>query len=219
MAEKRMFAKTIIDSDAFLEMPVTSQLLYFHLSMRADDEGFINKPKAIMKMVGANDDDLKILFMKKFVIPFDSGVVVIKHWRINNYIRKDMFHETTYKEERAMLEIDENNAYRLPVTSSLQECNKLTTQISIDKNSIDKNSIDKNISNTKKFTKPSIEEIQEYIQSRSSDVDPNRFYDYYESIGWKVGKNPMKDWKACVRTWERKIEKPAEDERKYIQEW
>lgn len=137
-----MFAKSIIDSDAFLEMPVTSQLLYFHLSMRADDDGFINKPKSIMRMIGASDDDLKILFMKKFVIPFESGVVVIKHWRINNYIRKDMYHETNYKEEKALLEEDENGAYRLLVTSPLQTCAETETQNRLDKNRLDKNRLE-----------------------------------------------------------------------------
>ena len=89
MAERRMFARTIIDSDAFLDMPHTTQLLYFHLSMRADDDGFINNPKNIMRMIGCKDDDLKILLTKKFILPFESGVVVIKHWQIHNYIQKD----------------------------------------------------------------------------------------------------------------------------------
>ena len=120
MAERRMFAKTIIDSDAFLEMPTTSQLLYFHLSMRADDDGFVNKPKSLMRMVGCHDDDLKLLFVKKFLIPFESGVVVIKHWKIHNYIRKDTYTETKYKEEKATLELDENSAYRLTEETSLQ---------------------------------------------------------------------------------------------------
>lgn len=115
-----MFAKTIIDSDAFLDMPVTSQLLYFHLSMRADDDGFVNKPKSVMRMVGCKEDDLKLLFVKKFLIPFDSGVVVIKHWKIHNYIRKDTYTETKYKEEKSALELDENSAYRLSVTNPLQ---------------------------------------------------------------------------------------------------
>ena len=120
MAERRMFAKTIIDSDAFLEMPTTSQLLYFHLAMRADDDGFVNKPKSLMRMVGCKDDDLKLLFVKKFLIPFESGVVVIKHWKIHNYIRKDTYTETKYKEEKASLELDENSAYRIAETSPLQ---------------------------------------------------------------------------------------------------
>lgn len=113
-----MFAKTIIDSDSFLEMPTTSQLLYFHFAMRADDDGFINKPKSLMRMVGCKDDDLKILFAKKFIIPFESGVVVIKHWKIHNYIRKDTYTETKYKEEKRALELDENGAYRLVETNA-----------------------------------------------------------------------------------------------------
>ena len=130
MAERRMFAKTIIDSDAFLEMPTTSQLLYFHLSMRADDDGFVNKPKSLMRMVGCKDDDLKILFAKKFLIPFESGVVVIKHWKIHNYIRKDTYTETKYKEEKSTLELDENSAYRLAEPSPLQIRDEFVTSSS-----------------------------------------------------------------------------------------
>ena len=91
MAERRMFAKTIIDSDAFLDMPMSARLLYYDLAMRADDDGFINSPKKIMRFVGASMDDLNILAIRKFIIPFDNGVVVIKHWRIHNYIRKDRY--------------------------------------------------------------------------------------------------------------------------------
>ena len=91
MAERRMFAKTIIDSDAFLDMPISARLLYYDLSMRADDDGFVNSPKKIMRIVGASEDDLKVLITKKFIIPFDSGIVVIKHWKIHNYIAKDNY--------------------------------------------------------------------------------------------------------------------------------
>lgn len=125
-----MFAKTIIDSDAFLDMPVTAQLLYFHLAMRADDDGFINKPKSIMRMTGATQGDAEILINKKFIIPFESGIVVIKHWKIHNYIRKDMYHETKYKEEKMFLDSDDNGAYRVCnelVTNPLQTCNELVT--------------------------------------------------------------------------------------------
>ena len=108
-----MFAKTIIDSDAFLEMPATAQMLYFHLAMRADDDGFINNPKRIMRMIGSGEDDLKLLILKKFIIPFESGVVVIKHWRINNYLRTDRYKETAYLEEKNHLKIKENGAYSL----------------------------------------------------------------------------------------------------------
>lgn len=111
MAERRMFAKTIIDSDAFLDMPMSTQCLYFHLAMRADDEGFLNNPKKVQRMVGASEDDLKILLSKRFILAFESGVIVIKHWKIHNYIRGDRIVKTTYKEERALLDVKENGAY------------------------------------------------------------------------------------------------------------
>lgn len=111
MAERRMFAKSIIDSDAFLDMPQSSQNLYFHLAMRADDEGFVSAPKSIMRLIGASEDDLKVLIAKRYILTFDSGIVVIKHWKINNYIQKDRFVPTTYTEERAMLTFDSKNAY------------------------------------------------------------------------------------------------------------
>lgn len=113
MAERRMFAKTIIDSDAFIDMPLSTQVLYFHLSMRADDDGFINNPKKIQRMIGANEDDLKVLVTKKFIIPFESGIVVIKHWKIHNYIRGDRKKETYYPEEMSLLKVEENGSYTL----------------------------------------------------------------------------------------------------------
>ena len=111
MAERRMFAKSIIDSDAFLDMPLSAQALYFHLSMRADDEGFVGNPRRIRQMVSASEDDLKLLIAKRFLLVFDSGVVVIKHWKIHNYIQNDRAKETTYLEERATLTLDGKKAY------------------------------------------------------------------------------------------------------------
>lgn len=108
-----MFAKQIIDSDAFLDMPMSARLLYYDLAMRSDDDGFNNSPRKVMRTIGATTDDMNILVARKFIIPFDNGVVVIKHWRIHNYIRKDTYNSTNYKEQKAMLEYDENNAYRL----------------------------------------------------------------------------------------------------------
>ena len=138
MAERRMFAKTIIDSDAFLDMPVTARLLYYDLGMRADDEGFVNNPKKIMRVVGATSQDLQILVANKFVIPFeDKGIIVIKHWFIHNYIRKDTFHETKYKEERAFLVMDENNAYSLPSQVRNESVTEPSTQVRLGKDSID----------------------------------------------------------------------------------
>lgn len=111
MAERRMFAKTIIDSDAFLDMPMSARLLYYDLGMRADDDGFINAPKKIMRTIGASTDDMNILIARKFVIPFESGVVVIKAWRINNYLRSDRYSQTKYTEEKAALEVDSRGMY------------------------------------------------------------------------------------------------------------
>ena len=111
MAERRMFAKTIVLSDAFLDMPMSARCLYFTLSMMADDDGFINNPRSIMRVCGASDDDAKILIAKKFIITFQSGVIVIKHWRINNYLRSDRYSETKYLDEKSELKIQPNGSY------------------------------------------------------------------------------------------------------------
>lgn len=113
MAERRMFAKTIIDSDAFLDMPLSTQCLYFHLSMRADDDGFLNNCKKIQRTIGASDDDMRLLMMKKFIIPFESGIVVIKHWKIHNYIQSDRYKPTVYQEEKSQLIMQKNRSYSL----------------------------------------------------------------------------------------------------------
>lgn len=136
MAERRMFAKTIIGSDAFLDMPQSTQALYFHLAMRADDDGFVNSPKSIMRLVGCKDDDLKVLSAKKFIIPFESGIVVIKHWRIHNYIAKDRYTETKYKKEKELLSLDENGSY----TECIQAVDKRETQVRLGKVSVGKES-------------------------------------------------------------------------------
>lgn len=111
MAEKRMFAKSIVLSDAFLDMPLSARCLYFTLGMLADDDGFVGAPKSIMRQCGASHDDLGILIAKRYVLTFDSGVIVIKHWRINNYLRNDRYAETTYLEEKRTLTLDGKGAY------------------------------------------------------------------------------------------------------------
>lgn len=140
MAERRMFAKTIIDSDLFLDMPSSTQCLYFHLSMRADDDGFINNPKKIQRMVGSSDDDLKLLIAKNFIIPFESGVVVIKHWKIHNYIQKDRYKETLYKDEKLQLNTGKNKEYILGIpndnnmdTKCIHDVSNSETQVRLGK--------------------------------------------------------------------------------------
>ena len=201
MAERRMFAKTIIDSDAFIDMPISARLLYYDLAMRADDDGFVNAPKKIMKFVGASNDDMAILIGRKFVIAFDNGVVVIKHWRIHNYIRKDTYNETPYLEQKAMLELDEKNAYRLVQNNQSQlPVDEALTQVRLGKVSIGK----VNNKEGQKFIKPTIDEIKEYCLERNNGINAEAFYDFYEAKGWYVGKNKMKDWKAAVRSWNSK---------------
>lgn len=209
IAERRMFAKTIIDSDAFLTMPLSAQALYFHLAMRGDDEGFVNKPKSIMRTIGANDDDLTLLIAKKFIIPFESGVVVIKHWKIHNYIRGDRIKETVYQEEKSMLEEKENGSYTLcqsNVSQLSDKCQHRLGKVSIGKDSID-NICGVNPTDTpkksSKFIPPTLEEVQAYCYERNNNVDAEKWFNFYQSKGWMVGKNKMKDWKAAVRTWER----------------
>ena len=223
MAERRMFAKTIIDSDAFLEMPTTSQLLYFHLSMRADDDGFVNKPKSLMRMVGCKDDDLKLLFVKKFLIPFESGVVVIKHWKIHNYIRKDTYTETKYKEEKATLELDENSAYRLSGESPLQLRDESVTSPSaqdrIGKVSTGKDSVGKDIDEAAP-QKPTRHKYGLYENVLFTDEDYKKLveefpYDYRDRIERlseyiaSTGKK-YKSHLATIRSWARTdTQKPA----------
>ena len=151
MAEKRMFSKQIIDSDAFLEMPLSTQALYFHLSMRADDDGFLNNAKKVMKIIGANQNDYDLLVAKSFVIQFPDGICVIKHWRINNYLRKDRYTETIYQEEKAHLTVQPNGRYSLrnaaesdgDLPLGIPVVDRSDTQYRIDKNREEKNSIDK----------------------------------------------------------------------------
>ena len=221
-----MFAKTIIDSDAFLDMPLSTQALYFHLSMRADDDGFINNPKKIQRMIDASDDDLRVLILKNFIIPFESGIVVIKHWKIHNYIRNDRYKGTVYQEEKALLVEKDNKVYTLSdaipvgipagIPTDNQPTHQLETQVRLGKDSIDKVSIGEEREGENalpapkathartKFTPPSLEEVQAYCTERGNTVDAQRFVDYYASKGWVVGKSPMKDWKAAVRNWERR---------------
>ena len=226
MAERRMFTQKITESDAFLDMPLSTQALYFHLCMNADDDGFVKNPKRIARMMGASDDDMRLLVAKSFVIIYESGVIVIKHWRMHNLLRKDRYKETEYVDEKSILYIKQNGAYTLdekqgqPIMATKWQPNgnQMAPQVSIGKDSIDKDSIDKDSidikekditnviskkKNSSKFIPPTFEEVTEYCSARNNTVNPQAFIDFYESKGWMIGKNKMKDWKAAVRTWER----------------
>ena len=211
MAERRMFAKTIVLSDAFLDMPLSARCLYFTLGMLADDDGFVNAPKSIMRQCGASNDDINLLLAKRFVLAFDSGVIVIKHWRVNNYLRSDRYTKTKYVEELESLSVDNEGIYHSGIPTGIPPVNQMPADgiPSIGKDSIGKDSIGKvkEKGAQKRFSAPSVEEVRAYCQERKSDVDPEAFVDFYSSKGWKIGNQPMKDWKAAVRTWEKRESK------------
>ena len=170
MAQKRMFDKSITNSDNFLELPDSSQILYFHLSMNADDDGFVDNWKSIMRMTGTKEDDLRILVAKSYVIPFETGVIVIKHWRMNNYLRTDRYKETTHKLEKSQLILGENEEYLL-ANNSIG-----IPMVDTDKNSIDKNSIDKNIYISSKTFEDEFDNLWKLYPKKIGKKDALRHY-------------------------------------------
>lgn len=143
MAQRRMFSKKITETDRFLEMPLSSQALYFHLNMGADDEGFIDKAKTIQRTIGASDDDMKLLIAKGFLLPFDSGVVVIRHWRIHNYIRSDRFQSTIHQDEKKQIDFDATKTANIkPVSNVIPNGYQMDTQDRLVEGSLDKVSLD-----------------------------------------------------------------------------
>lgn len=227
MAERRMFAKTIIDSDAFLDMSVTARLLYYDLSMRADDDGFVNSPKKIMRMVGASEDDLRMLAARKFIIPFENGVVVIKHWRIHNYIRKDRYNETHYSEQKEMLELDENGSYRLvdqrsTVGRPMVDQRLPQVRLGKDRLELDKDSIER--LPPPKATKPARHKYGEYKNVLLSDEDMEKLKaefpaDWQQRIerlsGYiaSTGKS-YKNHLATIRNWAKRDKEKGAAEKK-----
>ena len=145
MAERRMFSKSVIDSDAFMDMPLSAQALYVHLAIRADDDGFLGNPKMVMRMICASEDDLKLLIAKNFIIAFGSGVIVITHWKMHNYIRTDRYKETIHKDEKELLSLKNNGMYTIGIPSDNQVSYQPDTQVRSGKNSIGKNKDDLSI--------------------------------------------------------------------------
>lgn len=228
MAERRMFAKTIVDSDAFLDMPLSAQALYFHLAMRADDDGFINNPRKIQRVIGAGEDDCKLLAARGFILTFESGVMVIRHWKIHNYIRPDRYKPTIYKEEKARIGEKENKAYTQAIQPGIPNADRGDTQVRSgqerDRKAEDRQEEDRAGQDSdgaaptppKPFTAPGAQEVTAYCLQRQNGVDPQRFVDYYTANGWMVGRNKMKDWKAAVRAWERKERPPGQNRNPFL---
>lgn len=222
MAQKRMFDKTITNSDDFLEMPDSSQNLYFHLSMNADDDGFINNWKSIMRMTGHKEDDLKVLVAKQFIIPFDSGVIVIRHWRINNYLRNDRYVETKFKDEKSKLTLDDNLVYQVD-TNGIH---------SIDKNRIDKNSIEekkyikekKETYGTYKRVKLTEDEYQKLVEDYGEETITKQIQLLDEYIESNNNKNKYTNFNLVLRKsirdkWFDKKETKYEETQRKIEEW
>lgn len=210
MAERRMFARAVTGGARFLRMPVTSRLLYYDLGMAADDDGCV-EAFAVMRMTGATEDDLKVLVSKGFVkILNDDLVSLILDWKVNNYIQKDRYHPSIYAKLLNDQSVD---------TECIQDVSNLDTQVRLGKTSIGKASIGEASTGEvragepaqsakppahTRFSPPSVQEIEEYCREKGFLLDAERFVDYYASVGWRVGKNPMKDWRAAVRTWVKK---------------
>jgi hypothetical protein len=230
MAERRMFAKTIVLSDAFLDMPLSARCLYFTLGMLADDDGFVNSPKSIMRQAGASTDDLNLLMAKRFILAFDSGVIVIKHWRIHNYIQKDRYKESKYMEEKATLMIDQNGAY----TECIQDVSTLDTQVRLGKDrdrielgegSVGEDAPDINVGNksTKHkygayknvlLTDEDMDKLQEEFPADWSDR-VERLSEYIASTGKKY-----KSHYATILNWSRKeIKEPTYKKQAVEPEW
>ena len=176
MAERRMMSKSIIKSDTFLDMPATTQNLYFHMLLDADDDGFINAPKSIMRMIGAKDDDMKVLAAKQFVIPFESGVVVIKDWKIHNYIQNDRYKPSTLP-ERDLLNIQKDKTYTLKGDVSRMDTECIQT-VSIGKDRLGKDRLGKD-----RLGKDSIDIL---CHVSHDDVDKSHF-EIIEYLNLKTG--------------------------------
>ncbi len=246
MASRRMFSKSITDSDAFLDMSFETQALYFHLCMNADDDGFVNSPKRIARAIGSNADEVELLAEKGYLILFKSGVICITHWKTHNYISPDRYHPSLLPEKAQVILDEESKIYRLdtdctqgvyePVYSMDTDCiqDGYAGKVSLGKTrlksrvgeivkrgdaaqpvhptepqagKVDKEKQSESVTpaskTAKRFKAPTLEEVRTYCTERGNHVDPQRFVNYYQANGWKVGKNGMKDWRAAVRTWER----------------
>ena len=200
MAERRMFTKKVTDDDNFMALSASAQALYLHLSMAADDDGFCNQISISMFKAHASVQDLEALLDKRYIYQFENGVIVIKHWRMANALRKDRYNPTVFQDELKQLGLKDNGSYtRLP--DGCQMVASSAPQVRLDKVRLDKDKKEK------RFTPPALEEVTEYIREKDYKVDPEAFIDFYASKGWKVGNQAMKDWKAAVRTWARRDRK------------
>ena len=225
MAEKRMFTQRITDSDPFTEMPLSAQALYFHLNMNADDDGFVNNPKKIQRSINASEDDLKLLIVKRFLIGFESGVIVIKHWRMHNTLRKDRYNPTQYQEEFSRLALKDNKSYteKKPAaelaTTWQPNGNQMAPQYSVVESSVVEESIEEYNEPSEEAPppKPKRHKYGEYKNVLLTDEELEKLKDEYpdweerierlSSYVASTGKS-YKSHYATIRNWARKDAKP-----------
>ncbi len=213
MAERRMFAKSVINSARFLRMPQTSRLLYYDLGMSADDDGVV-EAFTVIRTTGAAEDDLRVLATRGFITVLNDDLVsYITDWSRNNYIQKDRYRPSIYN--KLLVKLGDGNQSAtdwqpsgdVTDTVCIQPVSNMDTQVRLGKDSIGKGSVVADKPPTRpRFVPPTLEEVTAYVQERGSKVDPQGFIDFYASKGWLVGKTPMKDWKAACRNaehWER----------------
>ncbi len=204
MGDRRMLTKKVTDDDNFMALSASAQALYLHLSMSADDDGFCNQVSICMFKAHASVQDLQALLEKRYIYQFDNGVIVIKHWRMANALRKDRYTPTVFQEELAKLKLKENGAYTWLPDGCQTVANCLPQDNSSKDNLSKSNTPPKSPSRGKReFVPPTLEEVEAYCRERDNNIDAEAFLDFYESKGWMIGKNHMKDWKAAVRTWEK----------------
>lgn len=209
MAQKRMFSRSVIDTDRFQDMPISAQALYFHFGMHADDDGFVSSPKRIIRAVGCREDDLRILISKNFVIPFESGVVIITDWNINNTVRKDRYQATIYQTEKAQIYLQKNGSYvrgNQVATKRQPNGNQAGAQYRSVEDSIvigEYSFFTEADSATKSADPPTLDEIREYCKEKQYSFDPVDFESYYRAKGWMLGNTPISNWKAVADFWNR----------------
>lgn len=207
MARRRMFSLDVVDTDVFTDMAVSAQALYFHLGMHGDDDGFVSSPRKIAKSIGCNGDDLKLLIARGFIIPFESGVVVIRDWNTNNTLRNDRYHPTIYQTEKAEIQENDSGQYELVATLATKQLpsgNQMEPEHNITKLNLTKHNLESTADKPprQRFQPPSEDEMIEYfVKKGSSEEEAKTCYNYYLSNGWKVGRNPMKNWAAAANSW------------------
>ena len=207
MAKRRMFSLDIIDTDSFLDMPASTQNLYFHLGMRADDDGFVASPRKITSCVNCSPDDYKLLVAKGYVIHFESGICAIRDWQINNHIRSDRYTPTIHTAEKKQL--SSGMTLGIPNVIPVVSTGKYSIgEVSIGKDSSGedssvKDSKEKERARKTRFVPPSLDEVKIYCKERKSCVDPYRFWEYFDSGGWTDSKGQkVRNWKQKLITWE-----------------